>query len=57
MKEIVLSYIGAGASISGWPARDLTAQDVERIKKEGVSIETLIQSGLYEYASKKEVKK
>ena len=52
MKDIVLTYTGGGiqGSIAGWPARDLTATDVERLKKEGVSVEALVQSGLYEYA-------
>jgi len=52
MKDTKLKYTGGGfgGSIVGWPARDLTTVDVERIEKDGVSIETLIQSGLYELA-------
>lgn len=52
MKDIVLTYTGAGigGSIVGWPARDLTSTDIERLKKDGVSTEALVQSGLYEYS-------
>jgi len=48
-QNIVLSYVGNGAHITGWPARDLTAADVERLKKEGSTIDALLQSQLYEY--------
>ena len=53
MKDnVVLNYTGGGfgGSISGWPARDLTKSDVEKLEKEGVLIEALIQSELYELA-------
>lgn len=54
-KGIVLIYTGGGikGSVAGWPARDLTETDLERLQKEdGVSMETLIQSELYELAEK-----
>jgi len=49
---VVSEYTGGGfgGSISGWPARDLTKSDVEKLEKEGVLFETLIQSELYELA-------
>lgn len=51
MKDIVLVYTGGGfkGSITGWPARDLSKADVNHLKNDGVSIDALIQSGLYEY--------
>ena len=48
--NIILKYTGGGfgGSIAGWPARDLTDADVEKLEKEGTKMETLIQSELYE---------
>lgn len=48
--NIILKYTGGGfgGSISGWPARDLTKADVDKLEKEGVQLEALIQSELYE---------
>ena len=48
--NIILKYTGGGfgGSIAGWPARDLTKADVDKLEKEGVKLETLLQSELYE---------
>jgi len=50
VNNVILKYTGGGfgGSISGWPARDLTKADVDKLEKEGVQFETLLQSELYE---------
>ena len=52
LNNVILKYTGGGfgGSITGWPARDLTKADVDKLEKEGVSLEALIQSELYELA-------
>jgi hypothetical protein len=47
-KGIVLQYVGNGW-ITGVPDRDLTQSDIDHLKAEGVTVEVLIQSKLYEY--------
>jgi hypothetical protein len=47
--QIVLNYIGNGSFVMGWPARDLTAADIEHLGREGVTTDQLLQSKLYEY--------
>lgn len=50
MKQtVVLSYVGNGGHVIGWPARDLKSSDIERLMREGITIEQLLQSKLYEY--------
>jgi hypothetical protein len=48
-QNIVLTYVGNGGHIIGWPARDLTSSDIERLSREGTTTEQLLQSKLYEY--------
>lgn len=50
MSKIILKYTGGimNGAITGVPAKDLTAAELERLNKEGVTTESLIQSGLYE---------
>ena len=50
VNNVILKYTGGGfrGSIAGWPARDLTKADVDKLEKEGVKLETLLQSELYE---------
>ena len=48
-KSTVLVYVGNGSSITLIPARDLTASDLQRLNKEGITTESLLQSQLYEY--------
>jgi len=47
MSKVVLTYIGKGF-LHGVPDRDLTASDIDHLKGEGITTETLIQSQLYE---------
>ena len=56
--EIRLKYIGRGSALYDVPARDLTDEDFterkELWKELGVTEATLIKSGLYEKAEKKD---